>query len=178
MGMIGNYLAVHAELLQSIRTEEVSLHEIGPKLDIDKSWQALHYILNGGQEGNSSPLGAAVPLTSHYIGHYSDAEVFALEPDEVKLTAEALEGIEEAWLREHYPFRQMMEEGVYPLWRRMRRKNSSIISIRISRPSGSSTSRQARVHPALCSIFPSHSHYYITLEKGARELCADMLLYS
>ncbi|MBP2112100.1 YfbM family protein [Paenibacillus silagei] len=115
MGMIGNYLAVHAEMLQSIRTEEVSLHEIGPKLDIDKSWQALHYILNGGQEGNHSPLGAAVPLTSHYIGHFSDAEVFALEPDEVKLTAEALEGIEEAWLREHYPFRQMMEEGIYPL---------------------------------------------------------------
>lgn len=115
MGMIGNYLAVNAELLQSIRNEEVSLHGIGPKLDIDKSWQALHYTLNGGQEGNDSPLGTAVPLTSHYIGHYSDAEVFALEPDEVKLTAEALEGIEEAWLREHYDFRQMMEEGIYPL---------------------------------------------------------------
>ncbi|MEK3794855.1 hypothetical protein MKX42_24235 [Paenibacillus sp. FSL R7-0204] len=41
MGMIGNYLAVHAELLQSIRTEEVSLHEIGPKLDIDKLYRAL-----------------------------------------------------------------------------------------------------------------------------------------
>ncbi|WP_342550112.1 DUF1877 family protein [Paenibacillus sp. FSL P2-0089] len=26
-----------------------------------------------------------------------------------------MEGIEEAWLREHYPFRQMMEEGIYPL---------------------------------------------------------------
>ncbi|NQX48431.1 YfbM family protein [Paenibacillus tritici] len=115
MGMIGNYLAVNAELLQAIRNEEVSLHGIGPKLDIDKSWQALHYILNGGQEGDGSPLGAAVPLTSHYIGHYSDAEVFAMEPEQVKETAAALEGIEEAWLREQYSFRQMMEEGIYPL---------------------------------------------------------------
>lgn len=115
MGMIGNYLTVNAELLQSIKNEEISLYEIERKLDIDKTWQALHYILNGGQEGNDSPLGAAVPLTSHYIGNYSDAEVFALEPDQVKQTAEALEGIEEGWLREHYAFRQMMEEGIYPL---------------------------------------------------------------
>lgn len=40
MGMISNYTAVSAELLQAIRNEKISLYGIGPELDIDKSWQA------------------------------------------------------------------------------------------------------------------------------------------
>lgn len=116
MGMIGNYITASAELLQAIRNEETSLHGIEPKVDIDKSWQALHYILSGGEAEEASPLGAVVPLNGPlYIGHYSDAEVFALEPEQVKETADALEGIEESYMRERYQFRRMLDEGIYPL---------------------------------------------------------------
>ncbi|MEK3672750.1 YfbM family protein [Paenibacillus sp. FSL R10-2771] len=116
MGMIGNYITVTAELLQAIRDEEISLHGIEPKLDIDKAWQALHYTLSGGGTEGDSALGAVVPMNGqHYAGHYSDAEVFVLEPEQVKETAAALEGIEESYVRERYQFRQMLDEGVYPL---------------------------------------------------------------
>lgn len=66
--------------------------------------------------------------------------------------------------------------GYYEALVRMR-KDSLIISMRISELSGNSASRHVPVHPALCSIFPSYSHKSITL-KGVREHCADMLLYS
>ncbi|ASA20213.1 YfbM family protein [Paenibacillus donghaensis] len=116
MGMTGQYLAVTSEVLQSIRSEEVSIHSLETGLDIDKSWQALHYVLCGTIADGEPPLGLIVPMSgSHYIGHLSDMDVFALSPTEVEEALSAVEKITAAELKEQYDFADLLEQGVYPV---------------------------------------------------------------
>lgn len=47
MGMSGRYLVVTKELVESIKSGEVSVHDCSVELDIDKTWQMLQFTLTG-----------------------------------------------------------------------------------------------------------------------------------
>ncbi|MRN53018.1 YfbM family protein [Paenibacillus monticola] len=115
MGMTGQYIAVSSDMLQAIKNQELSIHSLEVGLDIDKSWQALHYVLCGSIAEGEPPLGYIVPLTTSYIGHLSDVEAFALSPEQIRETLAAVEQITAAELREQYNFVEMLENAVYPL---------------------------------------------------------------
>lgn len=115
MGMTGQYIAVSSDILQAIKNQEISIHSLEVGLDIDKSWQALHYVLCGSIAEGEPPLGYIVPLTSGYIGHLSDVEAFALNSEQIREALAAVEQITAAELREQYNFAEMLENAVYPL---------------------------------------------------------------
>ncbi|ULO05913.1 YfbM family protein [Paenibacillus sp. 19GGS1-52] len=115
MGMTGQFIAVSSEVLQAIKSQELSIHSLEVGLDIDKSWQALHYVLCGSIAEGEPPLGYIIPISSNYIGHLSDVEAFALNPGQIREALAAVEQITAAELREQYNFAEMVEQGVYPL---------------------------------------------------------------
>ena len=77
MGMSGRYVVVTDELLNSIQSGEVNVHDCQVDLDIDKTWQMLQFTLNGNLVDGEPPLGYVVPLASQlYLGNYSDMDLF------------------------------------------------------------------------------------------------------
>ena len=66
MGMLGNYIAVGEDELKRIRSGEIDIFDINPEehrtLDIDKSWQAVHYLLCGDIDDGEPPMGYVVPI--------------------------------------------------------------------------------------------------------------------
>jgi hypothetical protein len=103
MSMIGNLLAVSAEQLAAI-VQQPSLVEalVYPEdgaekanhLDIDKSWHAIHYMLNGDAWEGEEPFFLVV-LGGEEIGEdvgYGPARY--LKPDQVKAVASALSSLD------------------------------------------------------------------------------------
>ncbi|HYM38700.1 MAG TPA: YfbM family protein [Thermoplasmata archaeon] len=86
----------------------------GPVLDLDKSWQVLHYLLNG------DPVGGEPPLKDAVMGRTAIGESMAyghahyLTPDQVSAVANALNGIEETRLRAAFDPAKLDEAKVYP----------------------------------------------------------------
>jgi hypothetical protein len=115
MGMIGRYIAVSPDALQAIKSQELSIHDIEAGLDIDKSWQALHYVLCGELADGEPPLGYVVPMAGNYIGHLSDVEAFVLNPEQIEEALAAVEQITAAELKEQYDFGELVKEGIYPV---------------------------------------------------------------
>lgn len=96
MSMIGCYVSVPATSIAKIEEDEDYVGELleNPDLDslsIEKSWQAIHFVLTGDSlESDGGPLGNAV-MGGREVGDdigYGPARL--LEPKEVKETAEAL----------------------------------------------------------------------------------------
>ena len=100
MSMIGCYMSLTREDVQKLVEDENYVEDLledggGDRqtLEIEKSWQGIHFVLNGDPWDGSGPLHNAV-LGGKEIGEdlgYGPARL--LTPDEVTETARALEAI-------------------------------------------------------------------------------------
>ncbi|WP_433922208.1 YfbM family protein [Paenibacillus taichungensis] len=116
MGMSGRYLVVTKELVASIKSGEVSVHDCSVELDIDKMWQMLQFTLTGEVVEGQPPLGYVVPLAGEqYLGNYSDMDLFQLNNEQVLEAYMALEQLTPEELKERFSLEQMVAEGVYPV---------------------------------------------------------------
>ena len=126
MSMIGNYLRIRPEELSRLRAnpstimtllypEDNSPHPEGRHLDIDKSWQAIQFLLTGDPWQGEPPLSNAVmggmELGDDDVG-YGPARY--LEPEQVRELAGALEGIsgDELWSR--FDASAFVKAEIYP----------------------------------------------------------------
>ncbi|WP_145415308.1 DUF1877 family protein [Paenibacillus xylanexedens] len=116
MGMSGRYVVVTDELVNSIQSGEVSVHDCQVDLDIDKTWQMLQFTLNGNLDDGEPPLGYVVPLASQqYLGNYSDMDLFLINNKQVLEAYMALEQLTPEDVRMRFSLDKMLAEGVYPV---------------------------------------------------------------
>ncbi|WP_208642738.1 YfbM family protein [Paenibacillus taichungensis] len=114
--MSGRYLVVTKELIESIKSGEVSVHDCSIELDIDKTWQMLQFTLTGEVVEGQPPLGYVVPLSGEqYLGNYSDMDLFFLTNEQVLEAYMALEQLTPEELKKRFSLEQMAAEGVYPV---------------------------------------------------------------
>ncbi|WP_205127920.1 DUF1877 family protein [Paenibacillus amylolyticus] len=114
--MSGRYVVVTDELLNSIQSGEVSVHDCQVDLDIDKTWQMLQFTLNGNLLDGEPPLGYVVPLASQqYLGNYSDMDLFLINNKQVLEAYMALEQLTPEDVRARFSLDKMLAEGVYPV---------------------------------------------------------------
>lgn len=121
MGMTGNYVAVNDQLLKQIKEGEVFIIEAEEKadeiLDIDKSWQAIHYVLCKDIAEGEPPMGYVVPMrNSCFMENDDEFDLFVLNPNQVKEASEYLNALNEDALRDLFDFNALLEEEVYPFF--------------------------------------------------------------
>ena len=119
MGMIGYYFAIDDKLIQQVSAGEMKLQDLDPSdysgLDIDKSWEALHYLLCGDIADGGPPLGYVVPMTLEQGIDFGDFAAFYLRAEQVAEALQAIAELDEAQLRMRYDFPAMVEDQVYPI---------------------------------------------------------------
>ena len=119
MAIRGYYFAAEDELVEQIVAGSVKLESLDlkqyPGLDIDRSWEAIHYLLCGDISDGPAPLGLVVPLHSDQGLEFGTYGAFALRAAQVAEALDAISGLDEAKLRQQYDFQTMAEEEVYPL---------------------------------------------------------------
>ena len=122
MGMTGCYIALDGNVLQQLRNNTLDLLDIDEEecvtLDIDKSWQAIQFLLCKEASSGASPLGYVVPLGQR--DNILDAEPdyqFAcfLTPEQTRKAYKAIEGMSEKELRQQYDYRAMVKNNIYPI---------------------------------------------------------------
>ena len=126
VSMIGNYLRVTPALLADLRAKPESIlgflypeggepHPQGRHLDIDKTWHAIHFLLNGEKWEGDPPLLNAVlggdPIGEEDVG-YGPAR--SLSPEEVRKVADALDGIPAHELLGRFDAAALNDEEIYP----------------------------------------------------------------
>ncbi|RJE87419.1 DUF1877 family protein [Paenibacillus sp. 1011MAR3C5] len=119
MGMRGYYFAMADNLVQQIAAGDLALKSLKidnyPGLDIDRSWEAIHYLLCGNIADGEPPLGYVVPLTSDKGIEFGSFGAFSLRAEQVAAALQAMSELDEAQLRLRYDFPIMLKEEVYPL---------------------------------------------------------------
>lgn len=126
MSMIGNYLRVSPESLDELSGNPEEILDVlsaegsagrssGRHLDIDKTWHAIHFLLNGKPWDGKRPLYNAVlggmPIGEEDVG-YGPAR--GLDPDEVRAVAEALGALPANQLLERFDPAAMNKAEIYP----------------------------------------------------------------
>lgn len=120
MGMTGSYIAVENLLLSQIINSETSILDIDPaeyqSLEIDKSWQAIHYLLCGEIENGKPPMGYVVPVRDdNRLDCELEFEAFYITAQQVKEAAGFLDTLDDDALANLYDFASMQKNSVYPL---------------------------------------------------------------
>ncbi|MVO98143.1 YfbM family protein [Paenibacillus lutrae] len=119
MGMRGYYFAIDDNLLQQITAGDIACKSLKiddyPGLDIDRSWEAIHYLLCGDISDGEPPLGYVVPLTSDKGIDFGSFGAFSLRAEQVAEALQAMSELDEAQLRSRYDFPAMVKDEVYPL---------------------------------------------------------------
>ncbi|RXZ77506.1 DUF1877 family protein [Paenibacillaceae bacterium] len=119
MGMRGYYFAIDEQLVQQIAAGDIALKSLKiddyPGLDIDRSWEAIHYLLCGDIADGEPPFGYVVPLTSDKGIDFGSFGAFSLRAKQVAEALQAMSELDEAQLRLRYDFPTMLKEEVYPL---------------------------------------------------------------
>ncbi|ANY69587.1 hypothetical protein BBD42_26200 [Paenibacillus sp. BIHB 4019] len=119
MGMIGIYLAVYNEQIEQIAQGELLMEEMAPdafgKLDIDKAWQAIHYVLCEEIDNGSPPIGYVVPMLDDQALDFSEFGAFYLNHKQVTEASIAISAISEAGFRERYSLAALVENAIYPV---------------------------------------------------------------
>lgn len=126
MSMIGNFIRVSSAQLEALlqAPEQISDFLYSEKyrddtttehLDIDKSWQIIHFLLTGDPWGGERPL-AAVVLGGAELGEedvgYGPARF--LRSEEVSEVAAALQRITETDLWKRFDEKRVAKAGIYP----------------------------------------------------------------
>jgi hypothetical protein len=119
MGMSGNYFAIEDKLVQQIAAGEIALEDLNPDdystLDIDKSWQAIHYLLCEDIADGEPPLGYVVPMMDDQGIDFGEFGAFYLRAGQVAEALQAIADMDEALLRSRYDFAAMVRDQVYPI---------------------------------------------------------------
>jgi hypothetical protein len=119
MGMRGYYFAMDDNLVQQIAAGDIALKSLKiddyPGLDIDRSWEAIHYLLCGDISDGEPPLGYVVPLTSDKGIDFGSFGAFSLRAEQVAEALQAISELDEEQLRLRYDFPAMVKDEVYPL---------------------------------------------------------------
>ncbi|MFF2480004.1 YfbM family protein [Paenibacillus sp. NPDC058071] len=119
MGMYGYYSSLDDKLVLQIAAGEIVAKDLKlkdyPGLDIDRSWEAIHYLLCGDIADGKPPLGYVVPLTSGHNIEFGSFGAFLLRAEQVAEALQAMSELDEAQLRLRYNFQTMLEDEVYPL---------------------------------------------------------------
>ncbi|GGG53355.1 YfbM family protein [Paenibacillus radicis (ex Gao et al. 2016)] len=118
MGMIGRYFAIDDTLVQQVTEGKAELHNLNPddypNLDIDKSWEAIHYLLCKDISDGEPPLGYVVPLLTSQHLEYGAFGAFYLRAGQVAEAHQAIAELDEGQLRLRYDFQAMVKEEIYP----------------------------------------------------------------
>lgn len=120
MGMLGNYIAVDEEELKRIRSGEIDIFDMNPEdyrtLDIDKSWQAVHYLLCGDIDDGEPPMGYVVPIRDeNFIESGMEFGAFFADAEQVREAAEYLDSLGGDELKGMFDFGAMLRDEVYPI---------------------------------------------------------------
>ncbi|TVX94134.1 YfbM family protein [Paenibacillus agilis] len=119
MGMRGYYFTMDDNLVQQVAAGDLALKSLKiddyPGLGIDRSWEAIHYLLCGDISDGKPPLGYVVPLTSDKGIDFGSFGAFSLRAEQVAEAVRAMSELGEAQLRLRYDFPTMLKEEVYPL---------------------------------------------------------------
>jgi hypothetical protein len=132
MGMIGNLFRVTAKDLKEILNDSSLLENkvysdgndsMNDLLDIDKSWEAIFYLLTGHPvaeiEEAKPPLSWTL-FSGQLVDENQDmgyGPAHYLTPEQVKQLNQELDKISIETLRKKYDGKQMNDEGVYPeIW--------------------------------------------------------------
>ncbi|MCR8842628.1 YfbM family protein [Paenibacillus sp. SC116] len=117
--MRGYYFAMDDNLVRQIAAGDIALKSLKiddyPGLGIDRSWEAIHYLLCGDIADGEPPLGYVVPLTSDKGIDFGSFGAFSLRAEQVAEALQAMFELDEAQLRLRYDFSVMVKDEVYPL---------------------------------------------------------------
>lgn len=127
MSMIGNYYMTDAETIRGLQSGELStsglLYGNEPKdaaqrLDIDKTWHAIHFALTGqlyecgaGNPFSKVVLGGA-PVNDEDVG-YGPATFFT--PQEIQAAHTAIGNVTESDFRARFDVKAMQRNDIYPV---------------------------------------------------------------
>lgn len=119
MGIRGYYFSLDNKLVQEVAAGDIALKSFKiadyPGLNIDRSWEAIHYLLCGDISDGEPPLGFVVPITSDKGIDFGSFGAFYLHAEQVAAALQAISELDEAGLRSRYDFPAMLKEEVYPL---------------------------------------------------------------
>jgi len=119
MGMRGYFFAIEDKKVQQIAAGDIALKNLNindyPGLDIDRSWEAIHFLLCKDISDGEPPLGYVVPLTSDKGINFGSFGAFSLRAEQVAEALHAIAELDEAQLRSRYDFPAMVKDEVYPL---------------------------------------------------------------
>jgi len=120
MGVIATYYAVDTQTAEQLRAGWLHLPDIeaqhGPTLFIDKTWNALYYILNGCIAGGKPPMGDVIPMSGDtWLESEADTTCFLLPHVRVGAAADAVREMTEQEFRSRYNFEDMKRVGIYPV---------------------------------------------------------------
>jgi hypothetical protein len=120
MSMTGNYVAVDNDTLQQVMDNTIDLMDIDPELyptlDIDQSWEAIHFLLCGTLEDGEPPLGYVVPLhEDNYLDVEMEYGAYHLDNGQVKEALSGLRTVTEEELRARFDIKTFVENDVYPV---------------------------------------------------------------
>jgi Domain of unknown function (DUF1877) len=124
MGMVFEAHAITADRASEVTADPDLVEQLveahGPpetRLDLDKAWHGLHWLLTGSVDEVDSPLGLAV-LGGEPVGDdwgYGPPRLLA--PDDVRRAADALAQVTVEDLRSRFDRSAMLAAGVYPqIW--------------------------------------------------------------
>jgi len=119
MAMRGYYFAIEDTQVQQINEGELVLENLKiddyPGLGIDRTWEAIHFLLCGDIADGEPPLGYVVPLTSDKGIEFGSFGASSLRANQVVEAFQAMSELDEEQLRLRYDFQTMLKEEVYPL---------------------------------------------------------------
>lgn len=120
MGMSGMYKAIENSLLKQIVEGEKTIFDEDlcqyHNLNIDKSWQAIHYLHCQSVDNGKPPMGYVIPMiVEQQIENEFDMDIFYLTSDQVKEASDYLASWDEDRLKKGYDFHSMKKQNIYPL---------------------------------------------------------------
>ena len=118
--MTGNYVAVNDKILQQVINQELDIPDIDseqyPTLDIDKSWQAINFLLYGDIDEGEAPLGYVVPMmVDNHIEAGMEYGAFYLTASQVADAYQHIKDLSESELKGMYDFDSFVENEIYPV---------------------------------------------------------------
>jgi len=120
MGMIGYYIAFPEEEIQQLAAGTKMLEDMDPynreNLDIDKSWQALYYVLCEDICDGEPPLGYVVPMDQDNYLEFGDIGAFYLTLPQLREAYQAIVAMTRDELLAKYNYNKMLEGDIYPLY--------------------------------------------------------------
>ncbi len=121
MGMTGYFLAAAPEEIQQVQRGDLPVSRLiyrpnQKKLDVDKTWHAIHYLLSNKLAKDDEDILCRVvfsrPVSQEDLGM---GPATFLTSDEVKQAAESLSQIQMEQFRQVFDLKEMLREEIYPV---------------------------------------------------------------